>query len=527
MHTSFHKPGLRGLASTLALAALAACGGGGGGTPADAARSEPASAAAPAAPTDANATVTADTRATAAACDAPTPMAVPATGTVVGNGTPRSCTLQALAQAVETGGHVTFACGSAPVTIAVTRELRAPQNTMIDGGNLVTLDGGGKNRILVSGNNRSLSVRNLRFINGAAAQTMEGEGIGGAVSGPYLNRIEVIHSTFENNNAGRGGGAVGVGTAGSLVISGSTFKNNGAWYGGAVYSLLSPLTVVNSVFQGNSANTSGKLGDGGAIGTDGASASPNDAEGGEVRICGTQITGNTGRGNGGGAYLWVYPPDKITIDRTTVANNHAEPNGRNNPGTGGGMRVSNGAITIRDSSFLANASDGNGGALYLECAPSCAIRNSTFQGNSAKSYGGAIFGDGHQDSNVTFAGNSAGGHGGALFGKNFTLRNTVFVDNTAGNPWKQALSCSTTGTGDHVVQWQGATANGGGDRCIQNVTAANPVLAAPADNGGPTPTMLPGSGSALLKAGAGCEATDQRGVARDTSRCDIGAVEVR
>ncbi|MFD1836772.1 choice-of-anchor Q domain-containing protein [Paracidovorax cattleyae] len=200
-----------------------------------------------------------------------------------------------------------------------------------------------------------------------------------------------------------------------------------------------------------------------------------------MRICGTQITGSTGRGNGGGAHLWVYPPDRITIGRTTVANNHAEPNGR----------------------------------------------NSTFQGHSAKSCGGAIFGDGHQDSNVTFAGNGAGGHGGALYGKNFTLRNTVFVDNTAGDPWKQALSCSTTGTGDHVVQWQTSTANGGGDRCIRNVTAANPVLAAPADNGGPTPTMLPGSGSALPKPAAGCEATDQRGVARDTSRCDIGAVEVR
>ncbi len=207
MHTPIHDRGLRGLASTLALAALAACGGG-GGAPAENARSEPASAAAQTASDDANATVTADTRATAAACDAPAPMAVPATGTVVGNGTPQSCTLQALAQAVEAGGHVTFACGSAPVTIAVTRELRAPQNTVIDGGNLVTLDGGGKNRILVSGNNRSLSVRNLRFVNGAAAPTMEGEGIGGAVSGPYLNRIEVIHSTFENNTAGRGGGAV-------------------------------------------------------------------------------------------------------------------------------------------------------------------------------------------------------------------------------------------------------------------------------------------------------------------------------
>jgi hypothetical protein len=52
------------------------------------------------------------------------------------------------------------------------------------------------------------------------------------------------------------------------------------------------------------------------------------------------------------------------------------------------------------------------------------------------------------------------------------------------------------------------------------------MLAEPADNGGPTFTMMPGEGSAALGAGSGCEAMDQRGDPRDTANCDLGAVEV-
>lgn len=421
---------------------------------------------------------------------------------------------------------MTFSCGSAAATIAVTSEITVPKDTVIDGAGLITLDGGGKNRILVAANNRSLSVRNMRFINGAASQDMTGAGIGGAVSGPYLDRIEVINSVFENNTAGRGGGAVGVGTAGSLVISGSTFKGNTSWYGGAVYSLLSPLTIVNSVFTGNSTTTSGGLGDGGAIGTDGASADPNDSIGGDVKICGTQITNNKGYGNGGGAYLWVYPPDRIIIERSTISNNVVSSNGRNNNGLGGGMRVSNGEIYIKASSILSNTSGGNGGGLYLDCAPSCMLTNSTLYKNSATAYGGAIFGDKHQSNNVTFANNSAGGHGGAIFGSSFVLNNTVFLDNSAGNPWGQAMSCSSTGSGANVMQWLTASSAGGSDKCIASITAANPLLGAPADNGGPTLTMLPAATSPVRGAGTNCESTDQRGKSRDTNKCNLGAVEI-
>jgi hypothetical protein len=129
---------------------------------------------------------------------------------------------------------------------------------------------------------------------------------------------------------------------------------------------------------------------------------------------------------------------------------------------------------------------------------------------------------------VTLAHNHAGGHGGALFGgSNWVIENSLFVDNTTGNPWNQARSCGETGTGSNVLQWHSADGNGGDDPCIPTIIEADPVLAAePADNGGPTPTLLLGAGSAALQAGSGCEATDQRGEPRDPNACDLGAVEI-
>ena len=72
--------------------------------------------------------------------------------TVVGTGTPASCTGEAFVAAVAAGGVITFDCGPAPVTIHLTRTAkvfndRGPK-VVIDGGGLVTLSGGGRVRIL-------------------------------------------------------------------------------------------------------------------------------------------------------------------------------------------------------------------------------------------------------------------------------------------------------------------------------------------------------------------------------------------
>jgi predicted outer membrane repeat protein len=465
----------------------------------------------------------------AEACALPTPLPVPTTQTVVGTGTAASCTDAVLRSAVKRGGLVTFDCGGA-ATIRVTGEIPVTATTVVDGGGVITLDGGGANRILVAQNGRTLSVRRLTFVNGAGAQTREATGPGGAVAGLYQSTVEVIDSQFRNNTAGYGGGAVAVHTDSRLTISGSTFTGNQSWYGGAVFSLLSPLTVVNSTFTGNSTTTTGGAGDGGAIGTDGAARQPGVA-GGEIRICGSAFRNNTGYGSGGAAYLWAYAPDKIIVQRSTFSGNAVKANASGKGGLGGAARLSVGAeagkqglVSVEQTSILSNTSAGNGGAFYVDCNPACDFTNDTFHGNTSATYGGAIFGDRFTATNTTFAANSAGGHGGALFGSGFQLTNTVFAGNSAGNPWGQAMSCSSTGTGSRVVQWL-TTAADKSTACVPGATAADPKLAAPADNGGPTLTMMPAANSPILNAGSACPAVDQRGEPRDPAACDLGAVE--
>ena len=70
---------------------------------------------------------------------------------VVGNGTPISCTSQAVVAAVAKGGVITFNCGPKPVTIkmsATAKVFNDKPDVVIDGGGLVTLDGEGARRIL-------------------------------------------------------------------------------------------------------------------------------------------------------------------------------------------------------------------------------------------------------------------------------------------------------------------------------------------------------------------------------------------
>jgi hypothetical protein len=465
-------------------------------------------------------------------CAVPKPMTLPAPHRVVGHGTAKSCTEAALRAAVTAGGYVTFDCGG-KVTIAVSPAIDVSRTTVVDGGGKVTLNGLHKNRILVAENSAALSVRNMAFVNGAAGLSMDrGVGTGGAVAGLFRSHVEVIKSSFTGNTAGYGGGAVGVGAASSLTIVGSTFKGNSSWEGGASYSLLSTLTVVNSAFTGNHAVNHAEAGEGGAIATDGASPNPG-ASGGVISICGTVISHNTGYGNGGGVFLWSYAPDRIVIRRTTFAGNTAMPNRRDSPGFGGAGRISVGAepgkagsLAITQSSILANHSDGDGGGFYLDCNPGCTLANDTMFKNSAADYGGAVFPQGSGSpsyDNMTFADNSAL-MGGALWGSGFTVRNSIFLGNSSHNQWGIAQACASTGKGAHDIQW-GAKAPDKSVPCVSGTIAKDPKLPAPAGNGGPTLTMMPGSASPALKAGRACESVDQRGVPRNRAVCDLGAVQ--
>lgn len=455
-------------------------------------------------------------------CSLPDSWPITSAARIIGDGTALSCDEAAVRQAMSEGGFVRFNCGMEPLEINVHSEIEVKSRTIVDGEEKITINGSGSTRIFnVSA---ALSIRNLRLINGNAKGSDES---GGAISGGWRSEVEIIGCEFIGNAADQFGGAVAVGTGSTLKVVSSRFLGNTSKYGGAIYSLWSPLQIVNSVFNGNYTQ---KNAGGGAIGTDGAldpAFRENETVGGTIEICGSLFQGNQAWGAGGAAFLWVYPPDKIIIDRSTIQGNTLKKDS-DGLAMGGGMRVSNGEIVIKASSFLSNSAETHGGGLSLDCEPTCTITNTTFDSNQVTDgFGGAIFGNKLRVNNGTFSRNYASGHGGALFGgEDWVLRNSVFVDNHAGNPWAQAYSCATEGRGDHVLQWVSDFSGAGSDPCIPSVIASNPELASPADNGGPTFTLLPSVKSPVLQNGADCEPVDQRGIPRDTSACDLGAVEL-
>lgn len=317
--------------------------------------------------------------------------------TVVGTGTEASCTLAQLKAAATAGGVITFNCGSGPVTILVTATLNLPtsKNTLIDGGNKITLDGGGVVQILnfnspgFQTNTMGLTLQHITLINGkttptqaiptAPAPCSQGwdDGEGGAL---YMRdgNLTIIDSIFMNNQAAplgpdTGGGAIYVlGSKNGVLIVGSTFSNNAASNGGAVGCLFSELDVYNSLVSNNTAtgngannddaskcsvinngqNEVGSGGNGGALYSDGNSVN--------VTLCGDAILNNSAGVNAFGGGLFFTSNDMggtLTIADTTMTGN-----------TGGSWtQVSGGSVT-------------NAGTAVGTNAKSITVTNSTLQG---------------------------------------------------------------------------------------------------------------------------------------------------
>ena len=82
------------------------------------------------------------------------------------------------------------------------------------------------------------------------------------------------------------------------------------------------------------------------------------------------------------------------------------------------------------------------------------------------------------------------------------------------------MQCSFTPTsGADDMQWpRNHVAGDAPDTlCVEGIVFADPELGALADNGGPTPTLVPAPGSPLRGAARDCPATDQRGQPRNPS----------
>ncbi|MCB0215853.1 MAG: DUF11 domain-containing protein, partial [Chloroflexi bacterium] len=199
------------------------------------------------------------------------------------------------------------------------------------------------------------------------------------------------------------------------------------------------------------------------------------------------------------------------------------PTGGGGAGLGGAIFNDNGRLTVRNSTFAANAANsGNGG------------------GGTASSgigFGGAIFSlRGSTDvRHSTFSGNTASGSSGPNAGgiyvaavggdANLTLRNTIVHGNSATSG-----ECVTFAEDDRTVNAGGAgNLVGKNAGCPGVVATADPLLGPLQVNApGNTPTMAIGLVSPAYDAAddGSCLDADQRGVTRPQGdACDIGAFE--
>jgi hypothetical protein len=311
----------------------------------------------------------------------------------VGNGTPESCTEEALRAALAGGGTIAFSCGPAPVTIPIGSELVVASRTVLDGGGRITLDG--RNRTRIIRNQSQLTLERMTLRRGRAAVVWRGtpDG-GGAVNTTYGNRLYVVDSTFTGNRTSTQGfgGAIFQAGGGALTVIRSRFEDNAGGGGGAIYNLLAGLQVANSTFLRNQ-GTSGRQG-GGAIMTDGASADSGDGgSGGEIVLCGSSFSSNTALATGGGAYLYAYARDRVRVSRSSFTANAVTPNS-GGLSMGGGLRFGASPALVSDSEFRNNTAR-TGGAIATNGQAQTQVRDSTFECNSSDIAGGRVLAEGN------------------------------------------------------------------------------------------------------------------------------------
>lgn len=304
---------------------------------------------------------------------------------VVGDGTPASCTSDAVVAAVAGGGVITFDCGPDPVTIAMTATAKVFNDTgpriVLDGGGKVTLSGAGARRILYMNtcdpaqhfttdhcqnqDHPQLTVQNLTFVDGNATG-LDPDG-GGAIF-VRGGRFKIVNSRFFHNACDDTGPDVGGASVRTLsqfqpdgaaeplpvFVVNSTFGGgdelgNACSNGGGLSSIGVSYTVLDSLFTFNRAigvganpARSGTPGGGSGAGI------YNDGNTFTLSLCGVEMTDNTAH-EGGGAIFFVSNDrtGTLRIDRSVLRRNPSE--GFETPGFPGIFVLAAGDPIVTDS----------------------------------------------------------------------------------------------------------------------------------------------------------------------------------
>ena len=242
--------------------------------------------------------------------------------------------------------------------------------------------------------------------------------------GLYLDggRLTMSKSTFTQNTAALGGGAILASNPGTLVIKSSRFEKNSAANGGGALYLRGTdtvATITGSAFVANTAATGGAI-----LGADDV----------DIIVKTSTFAGNTATGNGGAISL-ADGGTSLLLAASTVSGNAGV--------NGGGIFANTGAkITVTGGVFSGNSSTSEGGGIYTEGSGSDAVALSVtgtlFQGNRTDGVGGAIFADGSGTILIKGAkviGNEAGDAGGGMYLRSTTsttVLSSLFQHNVSG-----------------------------------------------------------------------------------------------
>jgi hypothetical protein len=389
------------------------------------------------------------------------------------------------------------------------------------GGGLASFAGTGN--IIVSGSR--FTANNANGGNGGNFNNGNGSAAkGGAI---YLDNgtLNIDLSQIDNSAANGGDGGDQDQNGQTNGGFGGLAQGGGLWVGSGATA-----TINNTTFEGTAAN-------GGESGTGGNGANPGgEANGGGVYSLGnTTVTNSTfhlasaNGGNGGNAF-----------GSTCLGAHNA---GDGGAARGGAIFADSGGLVINTATFANNSAIGgkggnggqtdgglncgmhgaggfaHGGAVTNNNASTINLKHGTLSGNNAQA-GNTGVNQGGANKPPRDAAEGTGG-GIRVGPASVTLENTIVAVNTAANGTGNNAGAFTAGPNvDGAVSSNGhnllgVTTEATGFTGTGDLTGANPLLAALADNGGPTKTMEPLAGSDAIDAGVAAGATtDQRGEPR-------------
>ncbi len=210
-------------------------------------------------------------------------------------------------------------------------------------------------------------------------------------------------------------------------------------------------------------------------------------------ITGCAIVGNATTG------LVVRVP--LTLRNSTIAGNSATATAVS---SAGGIEADN-TLTLENCTISGNSGRTAGG-IWQVGPVACSILHCTISGN-------------HQTASVS----GAGGVYNTDADFRPTVGGTVIAGNTSSLPTRTDISGSFTSLGFNLIGVNtGSGFSGTGDQVGTTVSPLDPMLGPLADNGGPTTTMSPLTGSPLIDhATSFLLATDQRGAIRPFDSPDV------